>query len=70
MKLRGQDVVLRGGSIVGVSPPGVSILIVSTAEDFDEILYSLLCRSFAAVWGSGVLPEEDHPCLGTANKQK
>ena len=69
MKLRGQGVVLRDGSIVGVSPPGVSILIVSTAGDFDEILYSLLCRSLAAVWSSGVLPEEDHPCLGTVNKK-
>lgn len=57
--------VLRGGSTAGVSPIGLSILVESSAGDFDESPGSLLCRSLAVVWGSGVLPEEDQPCLGT-----
>ena len=38
MKLRGQGVVFRGGSIVGVSPHVLSILMESTAGDFEGSL--------------------------------
>lgn len=57
--------VLGGGSAGGVSPTGLSILMESSVGDFDASLGSLLCRSLAVVWGSGVLPEDDQPCLGT-----
>ena len=49
MKLRGQGVELLGGSILGVSLPGLSIIMASGAGDFVGSLQSLLCRSFAAV---------------------
>ena len=68
VKLRGHGVVLGGGSIFGVSLSGLSIVTDSTAGDLEASLYSLLCRSLAAVWGSGVLPEEAHPRFGTENK--
>ena len=60
---------LRGGSIVGVSPAGLSILMASAAGDLELSLKSLLCRSLEVVWGSGVFLEEDHPYFGTENAQ-
>lgn len=49
VKLRGQGVELLGGSTLGVSLPGLSIIMASGAGDFVGSLQSLLCRSFAAV---------------------